>query len=83
MGERTTKSQKMTEPHVQARNTRHVGAGRVTILRGWDANRTTGARRRRGGRARVRVGVAGSVGPLTSWFDLWVQVMKSVTLGDI
>jgi hypothetical protein len=29
----------------------------------------------RGGWARMRVGVAGSVGRLVGWFDLWVQVM--------
>jgi hypothetical protein len=66
-----------------------VGPGHMAILRGWDTNETTGARAgggvgptreagvggTRGRRARMRVAVAGSVGRLTGWFDLWVQVM--------
>jgi hypothetical protein len=52
-----------------------AGPGHVAILRGQDANGTAGARRTRGGWARVQVGVAGLVGRLTDWFDLWVQVM--------
>jgi hypothetical protein len=34
----------------------------------------------RGGRTRVWVGVAGSVGRLTGWFDLWVQVIDQMDL---
>jgi hypothetical protein len=54
-----------------------VGLGRVAILRGRDANETTGAGvgGTRGGWARMRVGVVGSVGRLVGWFDLWVQVV--------
>jgi hypothetical protein len=37
--------------------------------------REAGAGGTRGGRARVRVRVAESIGRLAGWFDVWVQVM--------
>jgi hypothetical protein len=92
------KSQKMVEPHAQARNARvrvALGVRRRTGTRGDTVRvgrerghrRTRGRRGRagpmweagagetQGGWARVRVRVAGLIGRLTGWFDLWIQVI--------
>jgi hypothetical protein len=81
MAERVIKSQKMAEPHAQARAALGVRHGTETcgdtagVEHEWDRGRAQEAGRGLRGRARLRVGVAGSVDRLAGWFNLWVHVM--------
>jgi hypothetical protein len=53
---------------------REVGRGPAREA-GWGPVREAGTGGTQGGRAHVWVGVAGSIGRLVGWFDLWVQVV--------